>query len=200
MTVIIKDGTGTGAAVKVSSDNMLSTTAVTETQQEHAITAGDGYNLASGRLPLTSTDESAIFYVENTETADLVINSVFINTSNSAGTLVGAQPTFRVYRNPTGGTIVSDATDVLTISNNNFGSRQTLSANIYQGGEGKTLTGQTSIIDIPIPTRAAVTFIEFTIKIVLPKGASFGITYQPETGSTGLDVIAGVTAILVQGE
>ena len=106
----------------------------------------------------------------------------------------------RIYRNPTGGTIVDDATVITTSSNQNFGSNKTLSANAYEGAEAKTLTGQSTFIDVPLPSRAAVTFIEFETKVVLPKGASYGITYQPQTGSTSVEVIAGVTTIIVPEE
>lgn len=197
MSSIIKDGTGKGYAAKVGSDNRLAVDAITETIREAAIASGDGYNLATGRLTLTSTNESAVFFFENQEDTNVEIVSVFINTSASVGTLVGAQPELKIYRNPTGGTIVDDATDIITISNSNFGSNKVITANIYQGDEGKTLTGNTAVIDVPLPTRGAVTFFEFETTIVLPKGASYGISYKPETGSTSVDVIAGVTVIKV---
>jgi len=199
MSKTIIDGTGKGYHAKVGSDNRLAVDSITETIQEAAIAAGDGYNLATGRITLTSTSESALFYLENLEDHELEITSVFINTSASAGTLSG-QPCLKIYRNPTGGTVVDDATAITTSSNSNFGSNKTLSANVYEGDEAKTLTGNTATIDVPLPSRAAVTFIEFSTKVVLPKGASYGITYQPETGSTSVDIIAGVNTIIVPQE
>ena len=195
MSFIIKDGTGKGYLAKVGSNNRLATDSITETIQEKAITEGDGYNVATSRITLTTTNESALFYIENLEDQDLILTSVFLNTVNGAGTLTGGQPVLKIYRNPSSGTIISNAKPILTESNSNFGSNKSLDARLYEGVEGDNLTGQDAIIDVPLPSRAAVTFIEFQTRVILPKGSMYGISYQPEAGSTSVDVITGLTLI-----
>lgn len=192
MCGILEDGTGKGYKAKVTSDNRLAVNSVNESVRDFSIVTGDGYNIATSRVTLTSSSESALIYIKNQEDVDLIINSVFVNTVDGAGTLSG-QPVLRVYRNPLGGTIVSTATPVTNKSNQNFGSNKVLTADIYEGFETATFINQTNIIDVPLPSRLALTFTEFETRVVLPKGSSYGISYQPETGTTTLDVITGVT-------
>ncbi len=191
---MIQDGTGTGTLAEVTAKNKLAVDSVARTNIQQAIQDSDGYNIASTKVTLTDTSESAVFYLKNNEENDLIITSVFVNTSASTGTLSG-QPEFRVYRNPTGGTIVSSGT-AATETNQNYGSNKTLVADSFTGAEGKTLTGHTDTVDVPLPSRAAVTLIEFSTLVVLPRGASYGLTYKPQTGSTSVDLIMGVTVIL----
>lgn len=190
---IILDPLSSNAA-KVGNDNRLAVDAVTESIEEKAITEGDGFNIATGDINLTSTNESAVFFLKNNETVSLIITSVFLNAFNSVGTLTGANPTLRVYRNPTAGTIISGASPA-TALNANFGSANQISANIYQGAEASTITENGGVIKVPLPTRAALSLVEFSAKVIIPPGFSYGISYQPEAGSTSVDIIAGVTAI-----
>jgi hypothetical protein len=196
---MIIDGTGDGFRAKVGSDNRLAVDAITESIEEKAITEGDGYNVSTDRVTLTSTNESALFYLENKEDQDLIINSTFVNTSNSVGTLSGAQPTLKIYRNPTEGTIIDTAKSISPI-NSNFGSAKVLLANIYEGSEGDTFTKDQGIIEVPLATREALPLVEFSTTVILPRGASYGISYQPETGSTSVDMIVGVTVIKLPEE
>lgn len=191
------DGTGSGFLAKVGSDNRLATDSIIESIHEKATSEGDGYNVATPPITLTTTNESALIYIKNGEDQDLVITSVFLNTFNSVGTLVGAQPRLKVYRNPNNGTLISNAVDIpgINISNSNFGSAKILVADIYHGVEGDTVTGHSALIDIPLPTRGALTLNVFDTTVVMPKGSAFVLSYQPEPGSTSVDVIAGVRLI-----
>lgn len=188
----IKDGTSGSKTAQVTNNNRLAVAAVTQTLVELATELGDTYNVATNRVTLTDTAESAIFYLENQEDNDLIIDTIFINTTASTGTLSG-QPTLRIYRNPSSGTIVTPTPTNAVITNRNYGSNKALVANAYEGLQGETLTGQTNILDVPLPTRVAVSFVEFAIVVVLPKGAAIGISYEPQTGSTSVDVIIGCT-------
>lgn len=198
MTSVIQDGTGGGYKAKVGSDNRLAVDAITESIEEKATTEGNGFNVATNRIVLTNSAESALFFIENEEQQDLIITSVFVNTSNSSGTLSG-QPILKVYRNPNSGTIIDNA-EVITPINSNFGSAKTLSAKVYQGTENDTLTTNQGVIEVPLPSRAAMPLIEFNTTVILPRGARYGITYQPETGSTSVDLIAGITVIKLPEE
>lgn len=195
---VITSGAGVPYRAKVGADLRLAVDAITETIEEKAITDGDGYNIATSKITLTSTNESALFYLKNNEDQDLIITSVFINTSSSVGTLVG-QPTFKIYRNPIGGSIVSTATKATPV-NNNFGSNKTLVVDSYSGAEGDAFDSWNALIDVPLPTRGAAPLLEFSATIILPKGATYGLSYQPETGSTSVDLIIGTTVIKLPAE
>ncbi len=62
------------------------------------------------------------------------------------------------------------------------------------------MTTTSSIIEVPLPTRAAATLLEFSTEVIIPKGSSYGLSYQPETGSTSVDMIVGVTLIKLPKE
>lgn len=193
MSYIIADGTGGGFKAKVGADNRLAVDAITESIEEKSVTEGNGYNVATNRIILTSTNESALFYIENEEEQDLIVTSLFINTSNSVGTLTN-QPIVKIYRNPSAGTIIDNAQSVTPL-NSNFGSAKTLLAKTYEGDEAYTFTKDSGVIEVPLPSREAVPLIEFDTTVILPRGARYGISYQPETGSTSVDLIAGITVI-----
>ena len=187
----VMDGTGSGRRVGVSKAKRLYTDAITETIQESGTIAGDTFNLATGKINFTSATESCLFYIRNLESRDLMITSVFLNTQNGAGSVSG-QPVFKVFRNPITGTIIDTATPVDTISNSNFGSAEILSANMYKGFEGATISDSSAIIEVPLPPRAAAPLAEFNTRVVLPRGAAYALCYTPEAGTTNLDVITGI--------
>ena len=190
-----------GNTIGVTDSNRGKINSITATVQEIGIANGNGYNLATSRITLIGTTESAVFFFRNGENIDVEITSIFINTTNSQGTLVGAQPTLKIYRNPRAGTIITNATPILVSSNNNFGSRDELIGDAYQGTDGATLDSESiTVIDVPLPTRQALPLVEFPIEVVLPRGASIGLSYQPEDGSTSVDVIAGLTLVRLPQE
>lgn len=191
MSFIIKSGIGNGKSVGVSSGKRLYTDSITETIQEAGVVAGETFNVATGVVNLTTDSESCIFYLRNLEDRDLLITSVFINTNNGAGSVSG-QPIFKVYRNPISGSIITNAVDVDTVSNSNFGSALILSGNIYKGVEGDTIGDASAVIEVALPPRAALSFAEFNTRVVLPRGAAYAVSYKPEAGTTNLDIITGV--------
>ena len=83
----------------------------------------------------TTGTETGIFYLKNTsETRNL-----FINAIRTCGT-VAQKVTF--YKNPTGGTLITDET-AAQATNLNFTSSNSASADVYRGADSKTVTGGT---------------------------------------------------------
>ena len=189
----IKDGTGGGHSAAVTVNNRLKTTGLDLTLTEAATESGDTYNINSDETTLSTTGESALFYIENREDTNLIITSIVLNIMDYAGT--DGQPILKIYRNPTAGTIVTDET-AANQQNRNYGSSKTLVANCYQGGEGKTLSGQDNSVTVYLPSTAAVTLLDFSTITVLPKGASLGISYTPPAGVTSLKIIAAINTTL----
>lgn len=189
----VKDGTGKGYLAGVTVNNRLRVAGVLQTLTEVATQTGDTYNIATSTLTLTTSGESALFYIENNEDNDLLIDNLIINIIDYTGT--DGQPIVKVLRNPDAGTVISDATAAVQ-SNRNFGSSKSLTANIYEGTEGKTLSGQDATVEIPLPSTALSSFSAFDTIVVLPKGATFGITYTPPSGITTVDVIIAINATL----
>ena len=179
MAEIIKDGTGTGKTVKVDANNQMHTFSVVETEATQAAQRGNAYNLNTGVVALTGTGTSAVSYFLNDESNDFVITGIAVGIGTRSSTITDlAQIT--IVRNPTGGTIVSDANAMAMNSNSNFGSSNTLSSSskaYAASATGKTLTGGTD---------HAILFMGdgrlfATLDMELPKGASVGVEIDLNT-------------------
>lgn len=182
---IIKDGTGTGNAVRIDSSNRLHTNSVTVAANQNAVDSGKGFNINTGTISLTSANKSAVLYFKNTGTVSLHIHKLFYlvgNTTGGSGDIL-----ITVLRNPTAGTIVSGATNVEMNSNRNYGSAAVLTADAYTGAEGTTFTDGTKSVESIFnasPFRAALDIGS----IQLQPGNSIGIDFTPSAGTTALDV------------
>lgn len=169
----------TGDAAEVNRINELLTFSVTETETESAIQQGLGHNINTGDITVTSAAAS-LLYVKNQETEDLIVNLTafgmrgFTNLTDMA--------VITIIRNPTGGDIISDATDVDMRQNLNFGSNKTLSAETlsYKGKNSGTITGGDSIVQFYQGNNSR---LAAPIGFELPKGSSIGIKLVA-TGST----------------
>lgn len=192
--MIITDGKGTGYQAQVNTKGQLETCSVTLVQSSQASNDGDSYNINTGVMTLTSGNKSAVLYMKNNETKPILIDALFYLIGNSTGGV--GDMLITVLRNPTAGTVVSDATDAeMAGVNRNFGSSKTLDADIYKGGEGKTLTDGDKVIESifnQVPTRAVIS----AGAIVLPKGSSIGIEVTPATLNTSLDVEFAISCYL----
>jgi hypothetical protein len=184
MTTIIKDGTGKGNTAKVNSQNRLFTNAVVLTDDTSKAQEGEAYIIITNIVSLTTDGESGILYLKNNETRDLIIELIGIQSGSSTGAAAVAIGSTILVRNPTGGTVVSDANEMLQ-TNRNYGSSNLLDIDAYKGGEGKTLTGGVeSVIAISsFPGGGG-----FTTSLVLPKGSSLGIKVNPPTNNTNATV------------
>lgn len=180
--MIIKDGSGAGYTAKVNSGNRLFTNSVTIPVDLEAMLEGKSFIVQTSTINLTTDTASAVLYIKNTSADDLVINEFGIGLGASTGG--SGTALVENLRNPTGGTIVSGATDA-TVKNRNFGSVKSLTANSYEGAQGNTLTGgesyTASVFETPF-------FILSPSLVVLGPGSSTGFRVTPPTGNTSLDV------------
>ena len=179
--VRIKDGT-TGRIAKVSDESRLTTVSITETEIHHAIELGHGWNMETGYLTLTDANASDVLYLKNTGTGimhvDLYVVLAKASTGGSGDLLV------EVLRNPTAGTVISDATDANPV-NMNFASSNTPKGLYYKGGQGKTLTGHDNSF---VSKTTADNRLLLGVVTILPQGASLGVRITPPPGNTSMDV------------
>lgn len=181
MVDVIKDGTGTGNTASVNSDNRLLTSAIQQSAAQDASRKGDAYNINTGDVTLTSSNESAVLYVKNNEEQDLIITTViFLIGASTGGT---GDLLASVFANPSAGTIISGAADAEMKANKNFGSNQVLAADVFKGAEGNTQTGST----VAFRSRLDGSSKQYTIgtgDIILPKGSTLAITIVPQASNT----------------
>lgn len=181
----IIDGTGSGKRAQVDKSNRLHVHSVGETIAENASQNGDSYNINTGLITMTDATDSSLLYFKNQGENDLQISAVGYLLGGSTG---GSGNIFAtIVKNPTGGTIVSDAIDVAINQNKNAGSSNMLNVLAYKGGTGKTSTGGQDFYYSLIPS-AGRTYVVATGNIVLPTGSSIAVKVQPQTGNTSMDV------------
>lgn len=181
----ITDGTGKGYLAKVDENNRLSTFSVSETVTELAARSGNSYNVNTGTITLTSASESGLLYLKNNGDNDLIIISIGYLLGDSTGGSGDIQA--KVIFNPTGGTVISGATDVDININKNAGSSKVLDVDAYKGEEGRTITGGSDAYYSLIAGDSRG-YVISTGSLVFPKGSSLGIALTPQTGNTNMDL------------
>lgn len=166
----------------VNATGELLTNSVTRAESSEASRAGNHYNINTGDITLTNANKSAVFYLKNNESRDLVVTVTTYLIGNSTGGT--GDLVVDIIQNPTAGTIVSTATDVEMVANKNFGNTQTLDAAIYKGAQGATMTTGTKAYSSRLKQTGA--YAISTGDIELPKGASLGIDITPPTSNTSM--------------
>lgn len=182
----ITDGSGKEYRAKVDERKRLFTDSISRSQLEYAILDGNGYNVSTGSMLLTSGSPSAVAYFKYTGEFALVIKEILIILGASTGGT--GNGTIILLKNPTTGTIITKAVDVSAASNRDFGSFTQLPAIAYKGAEGDTLTdGETFAVTTRDGSNQVVAFD--AAPIVLRKGNSIGVKYTPPSGNTSQNVV-----------
>ena len=187
---IIEDGTGTGLMAKVGIQNRLHTHSLSTEASSVATICADAFNINTGLVTLTSCCESALLYIKNNEVNPIAVTTEFINLGSSLDACCAAislKGTLKFYLSSTTGTLISDAS-CAQVLNRLVGDSSLLVADVYKGSEGKTLTNGNAIV---IPGGAGAIASEY----IIPKGATFAISYTPPTGNVSLPLTVGLLVI-----
>lgn len=182
---ILENGTGNGDAAKVGNKNRLHTHSLSASILNIATMNGEAFNVSSQLVNLTSATESALLYIENRENKDISLINEFVNLGTSTGGV--GKGSMKFYLVPTGGTLITNALEA-DVDNRRIGDSLTLTATTYRGVEGDTLTGG-SVIEIPTAGG------QIASEYIIPKGASFAISYTPPVGNTSMNVQIGFLII-----
>lgn len=167
----IKDGTGSGRTAGVNEANRLETEAITITELENRSETEEGaYYLASDFIALTTTASfNGVLYFKNT--LEQEIHIAYIRT---CGDMVQE---WKLIKNPTTGTLISDANAGLS-NNINFSSNKTLTADVYSAsGDGKTITNGSQIAQLINDVGHSNTPLEGAL--ILKNGDSVALTCKP---------------------
>jgi hypothetical protein len=189
---MITDGTGTGVKAKVNSENKLLVESVTETAFENQAEEGNAFNLNTEDIVLDGgiSGEQGLLYIKNNESSDLEIVGWFIGIRDADRTGATSDTNlFKLIANPTGGTLISDASEA-AVANRNLGSPRVFDVTAYKAsGDGKTVTGGEATLLYQYHTAGR---IFGTVTFTIPRGSSLAIlvnTYGANmtlyTGFTG---------------
>lgn len=190
---MVIEGAGTGGyKVIVDADGKMQTRAVTETENQWGTEQGDGYNINTGTIALTSSTESGVLFFKNNEEKVFIVEAIAVGIG-SAGTVTDSS-VITLVRNPTAGTLISGASAVDMNANRNFGSSNTLSTSLaYKGAEGSTVTDGT---DVAMFYQAAGGRMFAEINFELKKGNSIALKIDTQTSSGTTNVYAAIVGHL----
>tara|TARA_B110000503_G_C7093642_1_gene390533 strand:+ start:832 stop:1434 length:603 start_codon:yes stop_codon:yes gene_type:complete len=180
MATTIQDGTGTKLKLKVTNKNRALVQSVTITEEDNAITTGQGYQIASGPVTFTAATETGILYIKNNDERDFVLDRAVLVLGSAIGAAADQDWTFTVLRNPTEGTTITNEL-AAGVSNSNHGSANVPSTTNYKGLEGYTLTNGSGAGQ---PIKQTIDRIILPLGRRLPKGSSIGFRITPPTGVT----------------
>ena len=178
---------------KVNLSQRLTVAATNRTAAKQSVLLADSFNIISGSVNLTSANESGILYIKNNENRDLVMEFAAVDLGPSTGGDTIA-PLIKFIRNPTTGTLISTATAADIVSNQNFSSSRTLTADTFKGVEGATVTDGT---DHSLRFTRSDREANLELDILLEKGDAMAVTVTPETNNTSMNVLVVVRAYLL---
>ena len=179
--MIIQDGTGAGYKAKVNEKYRLHTEAVTRESTTEAVFQGEAFNFNTGSMTLTSAGESAIGHFKHDGYDPFVVKEIVLTIgATTGGSGIG---TARIYKNPTAGTIVTTATTIEIATNRNFSSSKAPEGDMFKGAEGLTTTGG-SLFDHTSRSTFETVISFDSAEIIMMKGNSLSVTWEPPTGNT----------------
>lgn len=169
----------------VTPEGLLRVYSVSESIVENAAENGSSYNVNTGSINLTgNATTSAVLYLKNNGSLDLHVATVGYLLGNSTGG--SGDLNLEVVRNPTGGTIVTGATNVDINVNKNAGSSETLKVDAFKGAEGLTLTGGEAWY-YSLLAGSARTYAISTGTLVITPGSSIGVNITTQSGNTAMN-------------
>jgi len=175
----LSDGTGFGYRAKVNNQNQLETLAVT-TNRVADISNNEetAHLIATDFVSLTTTGSfNALLYIKNNSSKTLFIQTIR-TCSDGSGSLQ-----LRLIKNPTSGTIVSDASAADSRSSNMASSVSFDGLAYTASGDGKTITDGDNLTQF-INKSPGHSIQEYDGAVVIPKGKSIGLTCKPSVATT----------------
>lgn len=180
----IEDGSGNWYIAKVDSDNALHTDATTTSKSDFEMERGNAYNFNTGTVTLTSDSKSALMYMKNIGSLDIVITWFFYLLWNTTGGTAASDILVQVEKNPTGGTLISGGTAATPV-NRNFGFSDNANVTALVWAEASTVTWGTVAIESIFSWVGRQAVI---VPTVLRPNSSIAITVTPKTSNTNQDV------------
>lgn len=177
---VIEDGKGTGYKAQVDSSNRLKVFSVgTSVASQEAKESGGAFVIPSGFLSLTTTGSfNGIFYIKNTSTT----KDLYIGKIRTCGNADGSVQV-KLVRNPTAGTLISDANDATQLTAN-FGRNDVFEGDAFvASGDGKTVTDGTDYSQF-IQKTTGHSIQDYEGAIIIPNGSSIALVAKPSVAMT----------------
>lgn len=196
MSTTIQDGSGKGYQAKIDNENRMFTRSVNSTEFDVQTIKGLAYNINTEHISVSVGTETPILYLKNNDNNVLVLAN-FFSAIGIQGAAPTALPIFRIYINPTGGTLLSGGTDVIAV-NRLIGSFTELNATIKKGnGSTSTVTGYDAT-PLVFQTQNTSSRNFGSLQIALLRGSSAVVTVQLN-GAQSAEVYSGFQCYIDNG-
>lgn len=177
MALEIVDGTGKGYRASVNKNNRIETFSIGESRiSDISNREGKSFLLTSDFVSLTTTASfNGMMYIKNTDTSKLLfIDKIRICGTGSSGNYVQV----KFYKNPTTGTLITDANAGIAIPAN-LGSQEVFPGLVYSASaDAKTVTDGTQFSQFILHTPGH-TIQEYDGMIIIPGGSAIAIVVKP---------------------
>jgi len=178
MPEMLRDGTGNAYLAKVNNENRLVTLSITKDRiGDIAQTTSEAFLIATNFVSLTTTASfSGLLYIKNTSDKNLIVRTIRVCTTGTGYIQC------KITRNPTAGTLISDANAAIAYSGN-LDSSATIQADTYAAsGDGKTITDGNFMTNFT--TRSPGHSIEnYDGVLIVPKNRAFAIECKPSVST-----------------
>lgn len=184
----IKDPDGLAARVWGDrGDGRLAVDAVSRNAIVDASAKEDAYTFCSASVALTSTStDHGILYIINESEDHVHVSQILVTMNDTSANVL-----FKICRNPTGGTLISNGTEAEP-PNLNFASGSEFGGTMKRGVNGSTVTGGTTFCIGWTNTRIC----ERDQALILKKGNSLAIIAYPDAA---VDVCVNITGFMCSG-
>jgi hypothetical protein len=178
--MILESGTGNGKSAKINDDNRLEVFSVGESKAaDVSRSQGRSFIIASDFISLTTTGSfNGLLYLANSSE----LRTFFVERLRSCSTATGTVQ-FYLIRNPTTGTLISDANAALQASAN-LNSPLSFEGDAFSAsGDGKTVTDGENFSNF-INRAPGHSIQEYGGLIVMPPGSSMAVVAKPDVATT----------------
>lgn len=175
--MILTDGTGSGSQLKINELNRIVGDCTSQTRiADISLRTGQAYTIATGFISLTTTASfSGILWIKNTDSEGRNMLIEHIRVCGESAAMEAVQCV--VYRNPTTGTLISNASAAYA-SNNNFGSANAFNGLAYKGADANTITNGDWFTNFTTHV-SGHSIIDFNDSLIIPKNSSIGFALKP---------------------
>lgn len=178
---------------KVNTEGGLKIRGSVASESEHSVIEGDGFQAFTGIINMTTDVKQSVFYVQNQDTADIMLTSITVGSNISTG---GADNS--ILLESVGNTAVSDAivtsgTDVQSF-NANGGSARQFTGLIKKGPQTSAVNG----VSVNGVLADFTTGKQFNLTLIVPKGGSAAIEVTPPAGNTSMNLTIALAFHIVE--
>lgn len=177
--MIINGGTGNGYAMQVNEKFQAETFSTIRTEiAEVSLDDEQAYVVSSDFIALTTTASfSGILYIKNTDSQGRDMFIEHIRVCATEGVADPCHIQCKVLRNPTTGTLISNASAANT-ANSNFGSANAFNGIAYKGADANTVTNGDWFTQF-ISHAPGHSILDYNDSVVIPKNSSIAIMVKP---------------------